>query len=273
MNCRNVLDSPIRKKMKPHKESQTPVHRFPDFAGSDGEANGAAPDPFHPLFRDAAASDTHPSPDSPEADARRQLEQARHRGYLKGLEAGRQDALRMSENRLAPHADRFLQARDRLAKYQQYIADHASAHMLKLAVEISERIMGADAHVTAADLQQLRTALIEAICKRYELHLRFNPNDLSGLKHLMKASAESDWRISDGLSFDEDSDIPQGAVTNGREAEEGSSIETQVRPSLQKLLMSAERAGTPDRTGASGPLQDTESISGNRPEQTPVSTK
>lgn len=235
--------------MKPGQESQASMsrpatHRFPNF--TDGgrisctETSAADRHPFQPLFHGETASNTHPASDDRTADGNQQMEKARQRGYDNGFDAGRQDACRMADNLLAPHVEGFLKKLERLTSYQQYIADHASTHMLKLAVEISERIIGADAHVTVADLQALRPTLIEAICKRYELHLCYHPQDLSNLQHLMECKGENGWRTADGLNIVKDLNVSQGAMINGSEVEESLSIEDQVQPSLQQLLMNAE---------------------------------
>jgi flagellar biosynthesis/type III secretory pathway protein FliH len=148
----------------------------------------------------------------------------------------------MAGNLLAPHADRFLHSLECLASYQQNIADRASSHMLKLSVAIAERIMGSDAYVTVADFQELRHPLIEAICKRYELRLRYHPQDLSNLRQLMETNGKIQLRMGGGLSIAEDANIPQGAMINDRKTEQNPSIHDQVQPILQRLLKKAEQA-------------------------------
>lgn len=235
--------------MKRSENSQAPIngavsHRFPNLADGGSkfcsEAGAADRDQFQPLFHKATASSAHPALDDRAADDDNQMEQARQRGYDNGFEAGRQDACQMANNLLAPHVDGFRQALGRLASYQQNIADHASTHMIKLAVAIAERITGADVLVTVADLQQLRDTLIDAICKRYVLQLRYHPQDLSNLQHLMECNR---WQRDRGLSIAKDFNVAQGAIINGREAGENPSIQDQVQPSLQQLLIKAE----PDR--------------------------
>lgn len=231
--------------MKPSENSQAPTsapasHRFPNFADGGrifcSEASAADRDPFQPLFHGATASSAHTALDDRAADDNDQMEQARQRGYDNGFEAGRQDGCQMADNLLAPHVDDFRQEVERLASYQQNIADHASTHMIKLAVAIAERIMGIDVHVTVADLQQLRHTLIEAIYKRYELHLRYHPQDLSDLQHLLERKGENRWRTDNGLSIAKDLNVAQGIMINRREAGESPSIQDQVQPSLQQLL-------------------------------------
>lgn len=238
--------------MKPGEESQAPIsgaalHRFPNLA-DDGkafcsEASAAESDQFQPLFHGTTASSADSALDDRTADNNHQMEQARQRWYDNGFEAGRQDARQMADNLIAPHVDGFRLELERLASYRQNIADHASTHMIKLAVAIAERIMGADVHVTVADLQQLRHTLIDAICKRYELHLRYHPQDLSNLQHLMECKGENRWRTDGGLSIEKDLNIAQGVMIDDRRVEGITSIADQVQPSLQQLLMKAE----PDR--------------------------
>jgi flagellar biosynthesis/type III secretory pathway protein FliH len=238
--------------MKSGENSQKPMpvaasHRFPNL-GDGGRTfcskTGAADrDQFQPLFHEAKASSANPALDDAAADDNRQMEQARQRGYDNGFEAGRQDACQMADNLLAPHLDGFRQELGRLESYRQNISDHASTHMIKLAVAIAERIMGADVHVTVADLQHLRPTLIDAICKQYQLHLHYHPQDLSDLQHLMACKGENRWPTDSGLSIEKDPNVAQGAMINDREAGNSPSIEDQVQPSLQKLLMKAE----PDR--------------------------
>jgi flagellar biosynthesis/type III secretory pathway protein FliH len=233
-----------------HVTSSCPAsHRFPDFAEGGRiyhtETNTGECDQFQPLFNDASACSTHPASDDRTTNGENQMEHARERGYQRGFKAGRQDACQMANNLLAPHADLFQQNLERLASYQQNIADHASTHMIKLAVAIAECIMGADAHVTVADLQDLRQTLIEAICKRHELHLRYHPEDLANLQHLMECNGEDKWRMAFGLNIAEDLNVPKGAMSNGRDAEKSPSIEGQVQPSLQQLLNKAEQARKP----------------------------
>jgi flagellar biosynthesis/type III secretory pathway protein FliH len=219
-------------------------HRFPNLA--DGvrtpcsDAGAADCNRFQPLFHGAKASNANPALDDAAANDNRQMEQARQRGYDNGLKAGRQDACRKANNLLAPHLDGFRQELERLESYRQKIADHAGTHMLKLAVAIAERIMGAHVHVTVTDLQPLRPALIDAIFKRYELHLRYHPQDLSNLQHLMECNGESRWRTDSGLSIEEDPNVTQGALIDGRKAGKSPSIEDQVQPPLLQLLMKAE---------------------------------
>jgi flagellar biosynthesis/type III secretory pathway protein FliH len=235
--------------MKPGENSRAPIsratpHRFPTLADGGGEfgSDAGAADrlQFQPLMHDATVSKANSVLDDSTADDNRRMEQARQRGYQSGFEAGRQDACRMANNLLAPHLDGFRLALERLASYQQNISDHASTHMIKLAVAIAERIMGADVHVTVADLQKLRPTLIEAICKRYQLHLRYHPQDLSHLHQLMACRKENHWHEDGGLNIEKDPNIAQGSMINGREAEESPSIEDQIQPSLQQHLIKAE---------------------------------
>jgi flagellar biosynthesis/type III secretory pathway protein FliH len=232
--------------MKSGENSQAPIsggvsHRFPNLAGGGGtfcrEAGASDRDQFQPLFHGAKASSADPALDDAAESDNRRMEQARQRGYDNGFEAGRQDACRMANNLLAPHLDGFRQELERLESYRQNIADHASTHMMKLAVAIAERILGADVHVTVADLQHLRPTLIDAIGKRYQLHLRYHPQDLSDLQHLMACEGENRWRTDSGLSIEKDPDVEQGAMINDREAGKSPSIEEQVQPSLRQLLM------------------------------------
>lgn len=235
--------------MKYGEESQAPVsgavsHRFPNLA-EDGKAvcsetSAAERDQFQPLFHGVTASGADPALDDRTADNNHQMEQSRQRGYDNGFEAGRQDTRRMADNLLAPHVDGFRQECERLASYGQNIADHASTQMIKMAVAIAERIMGADVHVTVADLQQLRHTLIDAVCKRYRLHLRCHPQDLSNIQRLLECKGENRWRTDDCLSIEEDPDVAQGAMINEGKAEDATSIAGQVQPSLQRLLMKAE---------------------------------
>jgi flagellar biosynthesis/type III secretory pathway protein FliH len=215
-------------------------HRFPNLADGGkkfcNEAGAVDRDQFQPLFHEATAPGDDPTVDDRAADDNDRMEQARQRGYDNGFKTGRQDACRMADNLFVPHVDRFRQALKRLLSYQQNVADHASTHIIKLAVAIAERIMGTDVHVSVADLQQLRPALIEAIGKRYQLHLRYHPQDLSDLQLLMDCQGETQWRSNSGLSIAEDVNGVQGAVINGREAEKSPSIDAQVQPSLEQLL-------------------------------------
>jgi hypothetical protein len=265
------------------QDSQVPVHRpeahrFPDFAGSGGisatEANAVEQDPFKPLFRDAAADEVCPSSDGPgDDDANDQMEQARQRGYMKGLEAGRHDACRMADSLLAPLADRFQQAWDCLANYQQYIIDHASTHILKLAVEISERIIGAETFVTVADLQPLHRALIEANYKRYQLQLRYHHQDLSELEHLMECRGGNGLKMTAGLSCEKDLDVAQGALVNDHGNAKGCSLEKQVQQSLAQLLQAIETARKPGTTGQSGPNHGAQSTNPAVADRHTASTK
>jgi flagellar biosynthesis/type III secretory pathway protein FliH len=236
--------------MKPSENSQAPLsgappHRFPNLA--DGcrtfcsEAGTADRDQFQPLTPSTTVSAANPVLNDRTADDNSQMEQARQRGYQNGFEAGRQDACQMANNLLAPHLDGLRQELDRLASYQENIADHASTHMIKLAVAIAERIIGDEVQVTVADLQQLRPTLIEAICKRYQLHLRYHPQDLSNLDHLMACKGENQWHKDRGLNIEKDPKVAQGAMINGREAGESPSIKEQIQPSLQQLLIKAEQ--------------------------------
>lgn len=232
--------------MKPSENSQAPIngaasHRFPNLSDGGGtfcsEAGTAERDQFRPLFHGATASSAYPALDDAAVDDNHQTEQARQRGYDNGVNAGRQDACQMADNLLAPHVDGFRKELERLASYQQNIADHASTHMIKLAVAIAERIVGVDVHVSVADLQQLRDALIDAICKRYELHLCYHPQDLANLQRLMARNREHRWRTNTGLSIEKDLNVAQGAMINGREAGESPAIADQVQPSLRQLLI------------------------------------
>lgn len=229
-----------------HAHVSSPAsHRFPNFADGDRNlctnANTTAEhDQFQPLFHTASASSTHQVSDDHAADGENQMEQARQRGYRIGFETGRQDACQMANNLLAPHVDRFQQNLERLTNYQQHIADHASMHMIKLSVAIAERIIGTNAHITIEDLQDLRRPLIEAICKKHELHLSYHPQDLSNLQHLMECKGANHWQTAVGLSIAEDDNLSQGSMINGRGAEENPSLQSQIQSTLQQLLKKAE---------------------------------
>ncbi len=219
-------------------------HRFPNFADRGGiictEADAADRGRFQPLFHGTTARSTHAESDKRGADGENQMEQARQRGYQTGFDAGRQDACQMANHLLAPHVDRFRKNLECLVSYQQNIADHASTHILKLAVAIAERIMGTDAYVTMADLQELRPVLIEAIGNRYEMHLRYHPQDLSRLQQVLACDGETRLQMVGGLNIAEDIDVSQGTMIKSPKTAHNPSIEDQVQPFLLKLLRKAE---------------------------------
>lgn len=219
-------------------------HRFPDFANRDRavlNGNAGPGDIFQPLYRDGSASDTRSIADRRRSADDAKLESIRQNGYAKGLEAGRQAACQAANHLLAPQVEHFRQDLEHLATYQQRVADHASAHIIAMALAISQRIMGTDGQLTVDDLEPIRESLIEAICRHHQLQLRYHPDDLAGVGRLMDSQGAAQWESLHGLDISTDRSLVQGELHKRHHIDEGRSISRRVQTALQQVLQHIER--------------------------------
>lgn len=222
-------------------------HRFPDFTGrgkASAEGNDASHDKFQPLFRDGSASDTLAVADRRRSPNDDRLASVRQEGYTKGAEAGRQDARQAANQLLVPHVDHFRRDLEHLNTYQKRVADHASRHIIALAIAISERIMGTEVQATVEDLEPIRASLIEAIRRHHRLQLRYHPDDLAGVQHLMDGQGPVSWESMPGLDISGDSSLTQGELRNRHQVDEGKSFRQHVQVSLQQVLQRFENQQT-----------------------------
>jgi hypothetical protein len=223
-------------------------HRFPDFNDRGSAASGGNDVPggmFRPLFREGSVSDTHSVADRRRSANDDRLESVRQKGYAMGFEAGRQEACQSANHLLVPHVDRFRRDLEHLTTYQQHVADHASTHIIALAIAISERIMGAEVRSSVDNLEPIRKSLIDAICRHHQLQLRYHPDDLAGVQHLMDCQGPVSWESMPGLDISSDSSMTRGELLNRHRVDEGKSFCRHVQASLQQVLQLIESQRPP----------------------------
>ncbi len=220
--------------------SGSTAHQFPDITQQPSAVHDPASsdrrDLFRPLYHDADACDTSADDHGRDDDAQGKLEQVRQKGYQDGFEAGRQDACQLANNLLEPHVSQFHQNIEQLTAYQNHLADHASAHMLRLAIAIAERVMDDGIQTGVEDLKDMRPTLIAAMCKRHQLRLRYHPRDLADLQQLMLCRGEAQWQSTNGVSIIEDDSVPLGELDTTPNRDERAAIDEQIITHLQTLL-------------------------------------
>ena len=110
-----------------------------------------------------------------EAEAERIRNEARQQGFAEGLVAGRAELRTVAE----PVVDALSAAAEQLRELQQSAADAVEAEAVRLAMEISEKVVaGAIAVEPERVLDVIRGAL-RAIVERERIAIHVNPEDLA----------------------------------------------------------------------------------------------
>jgi hypothetical protein len=191
-------------------------HAFPllnrkVFAGQ-GDASG---DRFKPLFNTPFVQET-PSPHkglgAKCADEDRDSEDiARRKGFELGFAAGKLDACSLAQEELAPHIRSFADAFNTWNAIMARVEEKSNLQILKMAVAIAEKILGAPPQCGPGSLESLKTDLKARMRKAYQLEIKLNPGDIDALSRLLSCE-NAHWDQWEYIKTTGDAEVKGGML-------------------------------------------------------------
>jgi flagellar biosynthesis/type III secretory pathway protein FliH len=194
---------------------------------------------FKPLFNPAPSAGGHcPQEEigfscpgenrNAEANARREAE-----AFEQGFKAGRQDACSLVQQEMAPQIELFADAFNQWNTAMTHIEDKSYLQILKMAVAIAEKILGAPPQCCTGRLGTLEDELKARMREAYGLGFKLNLNDLDALSDLM-ACADVHWGQWEYTTATASPEVQRGTLQ----------VETDSRPPLDvaSTLRSLEAA-------------------------------
>jgi flagellar biosynthesis/type III secretory pathway protein FliH len=148
------------------------------------------------------------------ADAENQdtIGQVRQKGFLCGLETGRQQARDQVQEEMAPDIQAFALEVQQLTDFLARMEENATRHILAMALSLAEKILGGPADLTLEDLDSLRGDLKDCLAGVYRLQLTLNPADRTALaQRLPRVIAE--LPAGSSINISADGSVPGGSVT------------------------------------------------------------
>lgn len=213
----------------PHREGS---HAFPllnnnasiDPTGTSGESG----DCFKPLFHAAPMGEDH-SPHkglvvSCSAEDRNAEDSARRNGFERGFDEGKQDACDLIQEEMAPQIKSFADALSLWNAIMMRVEDKSNLQILKMAVAIAEKILGAPPQCRTGGLESLKSDLTARMRKAYQLEFKLNPKDLDSLSDFL-TSESVHWGQWDYIAVTGDAEVQRGSLrlrpgTQGLSADE-----------------------------------------------------
>ncbi len=220
-------------------------HCFPvlqDAVLSKNSKEGEPSDIFEPLFGCKSAnsnfSRSNTDRDKTE-DHTETVKQARQKNFQCGHEAGQQDACRIAQDNLSPGLQDLIQTMSCLGEYQQQVSELTSKQILRLALVISEQILGTSSHLDMSDLDGVRACIEDSINQAYQLNLKFNPEDLKTLSGIMECEGLG-WPQHTAINIQSDETFKSGALQGECIEREYTYIEEQAAKCFTEFMAKDE---------------------------------
>lgn len=208
--------------MTPNSDAVSPEHRnekphaFPALRGM-AAFNSSGPQAirncFRPLFQDACG---HLAPQRDPVcaqvdDTQDSEEHVRKAGIQRGIDAGREDACKLTRQEIAPEIKAFLIELDQMSECLVRIEENSCRQILKMALSIAENILGGAPGCTAEGLVSLKAELKDRMSKLYRLELMLNPEDLHMLSEFMVCEKHQ-WQEYGDIKLDGSAQIERGSL-------------------------------------------------------------
>jgi len=231
--------------MAPGNDSVSPEprseksHTFPALHGRsacDSNDPRAARNSFKPLFQDECAHLAPQSvPGSAQAeDTRDSEEHVRQAGLQRGIDAGRDDACKLTRQEIAPEIKAFLIELDQMSECLVRIEERSCRQIFKMALSIAENILGGAPSCTVEGLAPLQAELKDRLAQLYRLELTLNPEDLHTLSEFM-ACEKIKWQEYGNIKLEGAARIEKGSLLTQAHAKPAA-VDDLLTQSLDALL-------------------------------------
>lgn len=180
--------------------------------GSSGEPD----DCFKPLYSDVPMGGNHLSPHrglgvSCPGDGQIAEDSVRRKGFERGFDAGRQDACSLVREEMAPQIKSFADAFSRWNATMMRAEEKSNLQILKMAVAITKKILGAAPQCSTGRLESLKADLKARMRETYRLEVRLNPDDMDALSGLMTCE-NVHWEQWDYIAATGDAEVQRGTL-------------------------------------------------------------
>jgi hypothetical protein len=144
-------------------------------------------------------------------DAQDADDSLRRKGFERGFDAGRQDACSLVREEMAPQIKSFADAFSRWNAIMMHAEEKSHPQILKMAVAIAEKILGAAPQCSAGGLESLKADLKARMRETYRLEVRLNPDDMDALSGLMTCENVR-WEQWDYIAATGDAEVQRGTL-------------------------------------------------------------
>jgi hypothetical protein len=153
------------------------------------------------------------------------LEEVQGLAFQRGLDSGREEAVRMAQASLLPHLKSLIQNLNALIHQIEDAESHTSRHAVSLARTIVEQVIGATAG--PYDFDELENALGQAILQGNQIQFRMNQEDWAYLQELSENDRLA-WPGNASVVFQGDPDTARGHFQILEQNQPGETIEDHV---------------------------------------------
>lgn len=191
-------------------------HAFPLLKNTASvDPTGTSNDCFKPLFKPTSTDGNLsairgigvPGPGG-EQDSE---DTARREGFDRGFDAGKQDACSLVKEEMAPQIKSFADAFSLWNATMMRVEEKSNLQILKMAVAIAEKILGAPPRCCNDKLESLKADLSARRRNAYQLQLKLNPQDMDALAGMI-ACENAQWAQWDYIAATSDADVQRGAL-------------------------------------------------------------
>lgn len=214
-------------------------HTFPALHGRAARNSNdpqAIRDAFKPLFQSACG---HSAPQRDPADlqaddTRDSEEHVRQAGIQRGIDAGREDACKLTRQQIAPLVKGFFIELDQMSECLVRIEENSCRQIFKMALSIAENILGGAPGRTVEGLAPLKAELQDRMAKLYQLELMLNPEDMHALSEFM-ACEEHQWQDRGYIKLHADAQLERGSLISNAGAQPDA-VDDPLTRSLDDML-------------------------------------
>jgi hypothetical protein len=179
------------------------------------DASSTSGDRFKPLF-DTPHVQGNPTPHNGlcancAGEDRDSEDIARRKGFELGFDAGKLDACSLVQEELAPQIRSFADAFNTWNAIMMRVEEKSNHQILKMAVAIAEKILGAPPQCCPGSFESLETDLKVRVRKAYQLEFKLNPTDMDALSRLL-ACENVHWEQWEYIKATGDAEIKRGVL-------------------------------------------------------------
>jgi Flagellar assembly protein FliH len=139
------------------------------------------------------------------------VEHVRQKGFQNGVDKGKIEGLRKARALLEPDLIDFLQAFENVNAFHQHVTETASHQIIRLALQICEKILGSSINLETTDMDTLRHELQKVVAVSHHLTLRMHADDTRELRELT-AGFNLEWPSQGVVSFEAGSLLSRGSL-------------------------------------------------------------
>jgi hypothetical protein len=183
---------------------------------SDSSSSEENLDCFKPMYESGSMDECPSAPKClsiSRSDVDRDSEESlRRKSFDCGFDAGRQDACSMVRDEMAPQVKSFADDFSLWDAVMLRVEEKSNLQILKMAVAIAEKIIGAPPQSIPGGLEGLRDDLSSRMRKAYQIEVKLNPADMEALTGFL-ACGKVPWEEWHYIRATSDIELQRGELS------------------------------------------------------------